>query len=112
VTGQPAGNDVTAAFIIEGAASIICCVTFSPGSAEARVHQDPGRLRRRRAGKLAKVWALALGYVTQSLPEGFSSLEEFFRSIGYRKRSSETIGRSLIRRVTGRRCTSSGYPRG
>jgi Glyoxalase-like domain len=27
-------------------------------------------------------WALALGYVTQPLPAGFTSLEEFFRSIG------------------------------
>ncbi|HEX9539335.1 MAG TPA: VOC family protein [Streptosporangiaceae bacterium] len=32
--------------------------------------------------KLAQFWALALGYVTQPLPEGFTSLEEFFRSIG------------------------------
>src|ERR1022692_1357253 len=32
--------------------------------------------------KLAQFWALALGYITQPLPEGFTSLEEFFRSIG------------------------------
>ena len=32
--------------------------------------------------KLAQFWALALGYITQPRPEGFTSLEEFFRSIG------------------------------
>lgn len=32
--------------------------------------------------KLAQFWALALGYVTQPLPAGFTSPEEFFRSIG------------------------------
>jgi hypothetical protein len=32
--------------------------------------------------KLARFWALALGYADQPLPPGFSSLEEFFRSIG------------------------------
>lgn len=32
--------------------------------------------------KLAQFWALALGCITQPRPEGFTSLEEFFRSIG------------------------------
>jgi Glyoxalase-like domain len=32
--------------------------------------------------KLARFWEAALGYVTQPLPEGFASLEDFFRSLG------------------------------
>jgi hypothetical protein len=32
--------------------------------------------------RLASFWALALDYVTQPLPPGFASLEDFFRAIG------------------------------
>jgi hypothetical protein len=32
--------------------------------------------------KLARFWEVALGYITQPLPEGFASLEDFFRSLG------------------------------
>jgi hypothetical protein len=32
--------------------------------------------------QLAGFWALALDYVTEPLPAGFASLEEFFRAIG------------------------------
>jgi hypothetical protein len=32
--------------------------------------------------KLGAFWALALGYITDPLPPGFTSLEEFFRAIG------------------------------
>lgn len=32
--------------------------------------------------QLAAFWAIALDYVTEPLPAGFASLEEFFRAIG------------------------------
>ncbi len=32
--------------------------------------------------QLGRFWALALGYVMDSVPEGFASLEEFFSSLG------------------------------
>ena len=61
--------------------------------------------------KLAQFWALALGYITQPLPEGFTSLEEFFRSIGIPEEEFGDQWALIDPGVTGRGCTSSGYPK-